>query len=449
MKQALINNDASAAYLPHHEVALSVVKSDGAKPTTTPYPRVDFAASGNVAPWGSNNDFPQEIIKAVSPSTIVPPTLDWKTRALIGGGVMPFTLKGYRDDGSEILEPIFRNSEIDDFIFRNNIHSRYIPEITTDFYYFFNPFAEFVLSKNRDKITDLVAQEAAFCRWEIMDKATRRIKNCILSSDWPEFSESNSDKIPTFDIYDSYRIEKLRAGTTYKYIYPLSYPTPGKTYYQLSTWDGLRQSGWLAIAQSIPEWKKSLMKNQLTIKFHVMIPDYWWKWKYPDWENKKPEEKKTLREEEVNNFNDFMTDAKNAGKSIFTTFQYDEHIQKERPGWKIESVDNGKIPHGAYIEDSQEASSHLMYALGVDPTLIGNSPGSKMGAGSGSDKRVAYNIYVSLLKAHRDIILEPLNFVTRYNNWGTDIVWRFQDSLIQTLNTGTETKEVTQNQPIA
>lgn len=438
MKTVHINDDASAAYLSTHSIAIST-SGEGAKPTTTPYKKLDYATPGNVAPWGTNNDFPQKIIEAVAPSTIVPPTLDWKTRALIGGGVLPFRKKGYNPDFTEILEPISNNSAIDDFIFRNNIHSRYIPESATDFYYFFNTFPEFILSKNRDKITDLVSQEAAFCRWEVMDKATRRIKNCILSAEWPDYSEANADKVPTFDPYDTYRIEKLRAGSSYKYIYQLSYPSPGKTYYQLATWDGLRTSGWLDIAKAIPTWKKSLMENQITIKYHVMIPDYWWRWKYPDWDNKTAEEKKTLRETEVDNFNDFMTGAANSGKSIFTTFQYDEHQQKERPGWKIEAVDN-KIKDGAYIEDSQEASSHLLYALGVDPTLIGNSPGSE--AGSGSDKRVAYNIYVSLLKAHRDIILEPLNFITRYNNWGNDIVWRFTDSLITTLNTGTETKEV-------
>lgn len=442
-EEILSNPEATVFYSTRSGAVFSTALDAGAKPTTSPFPKVDYTAPGNVAPWGTNNDFPQVIIAAVQPSTIVPPTLDWKTRALIGGGVLPFKLKGYRpEDFSEILEPVFQNPEIDDFVFRNNIHSRYLPENVTDFYYFLNPFAEFVLSKTREKITDLVSQEAAFCRWEVMNKNSRRVENCILSSDWPDFSESNSDKIPTFDIYDTHRMEKLRAGKSYKYIYPLSYPSPGKTYYQLATWDGLRSSGWLDIAKSIPEWKKALMTNQLSIRYHVQIPSYWWRWKYKNWDQFTDTEKKTAREAEVTSFNEVMTGASNAGKSIWTTFEYDENMQKERPGWKITPIDNGKIQDGAYIEDSKEASQHMLYALGVDPTLIGSSPGSE--TGSGSDKRVAYNIYVSLLKAHRDIILEPLNFITRYNNWGNDIVWRFTDSLIQTLNTGTETKTVQQ-----
>lgn len=444
----LINHDASAAYFTKHEVALSVIHS-GAKPTTTPYPKVDFAVHG-VAPWGINNDFPQEIIKAVSPNTIVPATLDWKTRALIGGGVRPWRLMGYRPDGSEIAEPIFNHTEIDDFFERNNINSRYLPEAITDFYWFFNVFPEFVLSKNRQKITDLVSQEAAFCRWEMMNKSSRKVEHCILSSDWPDFTESNSDKVPTFDVYDTYRIEKLRAGKAYKYIYPLSYPTPGKTYYQLATWDALRTSGWLEIAQAIPQWKKALMENQLTIRFHIQIPSYWWKWKYKNWDELTEAQKKQCREDEVDAFDEVMSSAKNAGKSIWSVFEYDEHEKKERPGWKIEPIDNGKIQDGAYIEDSQEASSHLLYALDVNQSLR-MGPGKGMGAGSGSDARVHYNIYMALLKAHRDTNTEVLRFAQKYNEWDKEIIaaghkmiWRWDDSLIQTLNTGTETKEVQQ-----
>ncbi|MNH20583.1 hypothetical protein D3C79_803600 [compost metagenome] len=107
-------------------------------------------------------------------------------------------------------------------------------------------------------------------------------------------------------------------------------------------------------------------------------------------------------------------------------------------GWEIIPIED-KLKEGAYIEDSQEASAHLMRAMGLDATLVGAGPGRNMGAGSGSDKRIAFNIYVALLQPYRDVILEPLNFISDYNGWTERIeglTWRFREAKLETLDKG-------------
>ncbi len=137
-----------------------------------------------------------------------------------------------------------------------------------------------------------------------------------------------------------------------------------------------------------------------------------------------------------------MAGTDGAGKSIMTITMPDP----QNPGntikvFTVTAVDD-KIKSGLYIEDSQEASSHIYTALQVDPTLSGISPGKQMGAGSGSDKRVAFNVFSALHKFHRDLLLEVLNLVRDYNGWPADLEFRF---LIPQVNTADAPKEVAAN----
>jgi len=62
-----------------------------------------------------------------------------------------------------------------------------------------------------------------------------------------------------------------------------------------------------------------------------------------------------------------------------------------------------------------------------------------MGAGSGSDKRVAFNIFVATHKFLQHLLLEVLNLVRDYNGWDPDLEFRFLTPQINTLDTKSET----------
>ena len=72
-----------------------------------------------------------------------------------------------------------------------------------------------------------------------------------------------------------------------------------------------------------------------------------------------------------------------------------------------------------------------------------------MGAGSGSDKRVAYNIQQLNMKPEADIILEPLQAAFDFNQFGVagnplkqSYTVMFRSYFIETLNQGRATKEL-------
>lgn len=408
------------------------------KPKLTVDTQATQVNSNKIHVWGDDNNFPQEIMAELAKNSDLTSFLDLQARALHAGGVT------YRIiDPNTGEEKPGRRPEIDRFLFKN----WYYPiQATVDFYRFINVFPEFGLKKNREKIDWLICRPANECRYELQD-SNGRINRVYVSANWPEarIDDLKTFKVPVVNpLYDDPEQVKLRKDGT-NYIYPLSYPS-GKVYYQIANWNSIRNNKWLELANKIPEFKLALMQNQLTIKYHIQISGAYWKWKYEGkWETFSAEEKKKRKEETIATINTFLKGEKNAGKSLTTHFEIDQVSGKEIPGIKIEAVDD-KIKDGIYLEDSVEATIKLFSALGLDPSILGIVPGKGGSNRSGSDKREALNIYISLIQPHANIILRPYEFISWYNGWNNDnelIEWRFKAPLLQTLDQVTPSKRET------
>jgi len=50
-------------------------------------------------------------------------------------------------------------------------------------------------------------------------------------------------------------------------------------------------------------------------------------------------------------------------------------------------------------------------------------------------------MYIETIEPHRDIILEPLRFISQYNGWPSELRWKFTYSQIATLQGGQETTQ--------
>ncbi len=438
MKKKVIINPDGVAYLPGIDAIVSTGKQPFEEP---PIPKIiTLNAPYNYSPWGDDNLYPLNAKTDAYKSTIIPTVLEWKAKALYSGGMVYGTVSIDETTGEEKLT-VVKDAEIDAWLKRSS-YKRTLIKLCSDFYWYYNIFPALILSKDRTEIATIAPQESLYCRFQVQNPDNNnKIDNVFVNANWlNRGSIQNSLKIPVLDLnYDAVNALRNR-NDSFIYVYPVAFPSPGESYYQIPAWDTLRQSGWLGVAQAIPMFKKSLMTNQLSIKYHIEVSEAWWKWKYPDWDSLAAQKKVDIRTEELQTFNDLMTGKNNAGKSIMSTFRVDPHTQKEYAGWRITAIDD-KIKDGIYVEDSQEASSHHYSALGVDPTLLGNSPGKGMGAGSGSDKRVAFNIYVNNCRTEQDLILEPYQFVADYNGWSDRIpglTFWFRNYWISTLETGKE-----------
>jgi len=408
----------NVAYLPGGRAAVYMGGVSMPAPAVRPSEPKPTLLTGSVGPyayWGDNNLFPQDLIDLASKSTELPALLEWKARAAQGKEVLPF-LRKYDSVQKKLVDEYLDDPEI--LAFLTSIPTqRYFREAYNDFFWFWNVFPDLIKSKGGDKIAYIGTHDASHCRWGIQDDKGV-IQECWVSPNWATNSvtRENAGVHKVVDPYNWAAVDALKADTaTNRVVYPISYPSPGKTYYQLATWDGFRTSGWMAIAAKIPQFKEALMKNQMHIKYLIQIPTNYWASVYEGWEDKSEEEKNACKLVTLNQINDKLTNVENAGKSILNEVGYDAE-GNQLPGWKIEVVDD-KMKEGAYLEDAQEASDHLMRALGLDPTLVGQSPGKSMGGGSGSDKRIAFNLYCALQKPYRDVVLEPLQFIAQYNGW--------------------------------
>ena len=409
-------------------------KPAGAAATTS----VERGGSGLVAPWGPGNDFPQRALADINKGTILGPVLDWKTRATYGGGIVYGKVADYKDDGSEVFKRA-KDPVVQAFFRASNL-TRYGMEGLQGLHYFAMAFPELVLSRDRSLITSIAIQDTPFCRYSTPKLGLPVPEWVYISANWPNAAPGDgyTDRVPVLDPYGDV-VSALRDDKRgFKYIYPLALPSPGNALYQLAAWNVIRNSKWMPLALAIPEFKSQLLVNQLTIKYLIEADIRYWSWKYPDWPDKKESERKSIIAGELADFEKTMAGTDGAGKSIMTVTMPDP----QNPGstikvFTVTAVDD-KIKSGLYIEDSQEASSHFYTALQVDPTLSGISPGKQMGAGSGSDKRVAFNAFVATHKFHQDLLLEVLNLVRDYNGWDPELEFRFLNPQINTLDTKKE-----------
>ncbi|HWK58734.1 MAG TPA: hypothetical protein VNQ80_15430 [Parapedobacter sp.] len=408
-------------------------------------PKKKQQSSEEIARWGEDNDFPQLIIEANERSTELPSLLDWMARALQGREVLPF-IKKWNPETRKLEYEYVEDEEITNFL-SDIAFKRYMREAPTDFFWFWNVFPELIKAKGGDKIAYLGTQDASFCRWGKQNNKGI-VDKCYINANWPDARPDDKEtvKLPVIDPYSNERIDLVRKSQATTFIYPVSYPSPGKVYYQLAKWNGYLVSGWESVARKIPKSKENQMKRVFSALYKLSIPIAYWPATYKDWDKLSPQEQKEKKQEKLAHINKTLTGEENAGKTILTEFGKDR-AGNDLPEWKIEKIERHELS-GEHLEDSREASEHLMRALGVDPTLVGDGPGKKMGGGSGSDKRVAFNIYVALQQPYRDVILEPLDFIAEYNGWKAKhpgLCFRMVEIELETLDKSHKTAKETTN----
>lgn len=395
--------------------------------STVPILAPTMYVQSGIAYWGSANTYPQEILKAATENSLIPATINYKARALYSAGIA----YGYKtvEDGIEKIETV-SIPEVEEF-FRNSNIRRYLFEAANDFYYFGNVFAEIIFNNGLKKAASISVQEAMFCRFSAQNTLTGKIEKVIIDANWGNSGATQyRTEVPVIDPYSPK--SSISKAKGYKYIYPVSEPSPGQIYYQIPPWHSAFSSGWVGVSNAIPKIKKLLLEKGLSAKYHIQIPDYWWLLRFPDWESMTSELRIQNQKTVFTEVDEFLLGLENAGKTLITSFATDMHTKDKYAGWSISLIEQAK--DGQNIEDSQEASAHILFALGVPSTLLSNNVKGGMGAGSGSDVREHFNAYLALAKTHEDIILEPLYFIRDFNGWPENLEFWFKRPLLRAQN---------------
>ncbi|GAB3550549.1 hypothetical protein [Spirosoma fluminis] len=430
-----------------------LITSPGAQPTVA---QPDWAMypslGGDIMPWGDGNDFPQRIAELYRKDPIIPTTLGKVASMLTGKGVKA-VLEDLDEEGKEIDRALPKNDpvtrEINAFL-NNNLFRLYLREMAGDAAWFFNGWPEMLLSKDRSKIVQLHPLNAEEVRWCRMDERGN-LPHVYLNANWPSATtgDGRTIKINALDPYRWDRVDWLRESSFYNCVYPISYPTPGQRFYSLAHHYSIVESGWLDVHLAIPAFKKFLLKNQMSIKYHIKIDEDYWPELYGDkyiGAGVTDETRRQLRKEWIDSVTRMLTNVENAGALLVTAMKAPLNPDGKVRDFVTLTPVTDPMKDGKYIEDNLEAAANIFYTLGVDPTLVGFAGGEKMGARSGgSDKREAYLIALEMLAPFRDMLIEPLEFVAEYNGWKArfpDLRFRFRDKILTTLDTGAGTKKI-------
>ena len=405
---------------------------------------------GAIASWGVSNDYPQKIIAEIKLSGSGSSALRFLRKSHYGNGLILMNNTPTPDGkkSPKLVDPM-EFPEIDTF-FRQSQIQRFFKEVIADLEWFSIAFPEYIVSQDFNKITRIKRHQAAWCRFEIMNPNNGLIENVYISEKFGKVAVSeNSEWVAKVPLIDSYWTpEEVRsyckANKIYKFVRPVFYPLIDEAYYPMAEWHAVVNNGWLDVANSIPAYKKAIFQNQVSIKYLIEMDERYFETIYAEnWKTFTVDQRKDIRKHLIDSINESLVGTKNAAKSIQSMMFVDEK-GVQTSAVKITAIED-KLKDGSYLPEAEAANSEILFALGVDPSLIGAGiPGGKLGAGSGSDKRTALNILQALKKTDRETTLEIFDFIAGFNLWDPTIRASFEDTVLTTLD-----KNPTGNQNIA
>jgi len=458
------------------------------KPSTgTVAPVKKMQTALEVAFWGEDNRFPQNIEAQMAYCGIGKTALKRKSQELWGGGIIPGKIIDYKDGGStEVFQPLNRQQykPIYSFIEARSFYRFYL-EFLQDWAWFGNCFPEMLLSQDAKTITGFVHQESCDSRYRQMNE-DGEINTVYLSKLWGAASGQFSKFDPTkrihglfenpsklleldnkflkaldcIDMYDPVnslkeigiqQVEKKDLDGFKSAILPVNYPSVNKTYYQVPSWDGARLAGWVEIASKTPELIKLMYKKAYTIKHHIQVPESYMGKRVGDekWDSMSADEQRRERTKVLREMDEFLTSSENAYKSFVSFFDVDPITKAEYGLVKINSIED-KVNLDREMLTQSAADLQILIAMQVHPTMMGaGTIGTGQQRSGGSDIREASLIINAGLNLERQVLLEPLYLVRDYNRlvgsmseWEEDIVFRIQDTILTTLDTGKGTQKI-------
>lgn len=419
-------------------------------------PRIEVVPKGGEAPiaWatrGRNNDLPYNVLRRVGENVTVASNIGHKEKIVTGDGVLPYRKR--KVDNKIVKEEVlpYECPEVFEFL-ANNDYDQVRQEIANDLIIFGDSYVEYSFNKDdkSPKLVQVRALEAACSRISIIDEKEGRSLYHGYSSKW-HCGRAEEDLVVTpllsrlSPLYDlQQRMGKApnedgisEVGKERIFIHNLRISSPGRFYYSKPYWWSIFTSGWFDFAAAIPIYKKSLIKNQMAIKYMVYIKDTFWENLYREKgiaESEK-DKRKAARKEFLSDLEGYLTGQENAGKSFVSHFRYDKIKGFEDKDVLIDPLKNDQVG-GEYIEDSEEVSNTICYAMGVHPSIIGASPGKSKSI-NGTEARELFLIEQALMKRYQELTLQPLYVAKALNDWDDDIFFSVTNVQLTTLDKGT------------
>lgn len=423
-------------------VGKSIVAVSGIGKSVMPQPlkiKIDPSnqdINGEIVQWGSNNLYPQDFYNKKF----------LKNGASVGGiSILKSTHHGngfqlYKEEVNETSgEIVIKNQLLKDYpkikqFVRDNKLNKFWFEKITDQSLYQIAWTEHILSANQEEIVRVKRQKAAHCRFAKMDNSGR-IPYVFINTDWSNANKEFSIPIAFMD-GDMTALEikeYCKANKIWNFCTATYYPLVDENYYPKADWHAVDRSGWIDVANSVPELKKALFENQMHFKYIVYVSDFYFESFYKEeWDEFDAEKRQKMREDLATTIDEHMSGNEASGRSL--TSPIFEENGKFVEGIRVEPVDN-KLKDGSYLPDASAANSEILFAIGVNPAIIGaGTPGGSNLGGSGSNIREAYTVLSASLVPRRNTTLEDWELWRDYNEWDSDLEGGFPNVNLTTLD---------------
>jgi len=392
-------------------------------------------------PWGEDNLQPDVILASIRNDEVMSSNMWFNICTAYGLG-----FKTTNADGTPLVDP-----EIKKFFRRNNM-IKFWAEQFTDIKHFYFSVLVIILDSEGKKVVQIRHKEAVNCRFETCDPETGRVEN-IFYANWKNSpKEDDIEAIKLLDEDDPVGDLMVRLGKEpdpktgsngtptkdRKFAIVNRIPTPGQKYYPFAYYFSMFNSGWSKIKAMIPVAKIAKMTNGMVIKYMVELHREYFTKLFSSEGITDPELKKARKTLEINNIKNFLSGIDNQNKSWFSTYYIDPN-GKEQQMVRIVRLDKEK-EGGDYIEDAEEATNIVSYAMGVHPSLIGASPGNAKSI-NGTEARELFTMKQALEHLTRDIMIAPFYLLNDVNDW--DLIYDIPDLMLTTLDKKTDAKPST------
>lgn len=387
--------------------------------------------------WGVDNLYPQRFLEKFKKTDAAVGGLEVLTTAHFGNAFKIFKEEDV-NGAIALKQQLLKNyPEIKSF-FKITKFQKFLSGIILDYELWRLAFPEFLLSPNGDQIISVLRHRTAWCRFGLPDEKSGFVKKVWINSDWENL---NPDLTRTVDmIPDEFAsAEEIKIYAKEKkltsFILPVRANLMDEKLYPVTGWHSSFNNKWVDTVLSVPEFKQYMFENQLHFKFVIYVSDEFMVKKYgqEDWTEFTPAEKEEKRKEVVDKIDNVMRGNEAAGRSLISPYFRDINGNLIK-GIEVVPIDD-KIKDGNFLPDAAAGNSQILFAMGVDPCLIGAGiPGGKNLSGSGSDKREAYTVLCSKMPFKRIDTVEIFNLIRDYNGWDEDLIGSFPNQNLTTLD---------------
>lgn len=229
-----------------------------------------------------------------------------------------------------------------------------------------------------------------------------------------------------------------------RFILPCSYPTSGRPYYPVQPWHSIFTGDVYEYAATIISDRYTRKRNANVIGRVIYIHNdylnslYNEQTLYAQQKRSKGKEvaiktKAQLRDELFTQINNWLNHRTNAGQSLIA-FTFTGSDGKDRDSFKVVEIESSSKNNAeAQQTELLEISSIIFFAMGLDSTLIGNTPGAA-GKNSGTDMRTRYLMKQLQMMPTQQLVLRPWQVASQFNDWDPHLRWVIKREAITTLD---------------